>query len=512
MKKLFYIILIILNILVGSLSVILFNLQIKSDLLKNNNLQIKYLDSTIVWSSVEVISENASLWNDMDSKFPDIAVDNKGNIHVVWQDDTDGAFGTDEEILYSKYIPGAGWSSPIIISDNSSKWNNGSSWFPKVIVDNSGAVHVVWEDLTIGKWSYNQFDSEIMYRRYTESGGWSRVMIISDDYTGWNSGLSEYPSIAVDNKSGIIHVIWQDDTNGVWGDDKEIMYTRSVDGLTWENAIVISDDPTLWNNGSSLYPDIAVDFTGSVHVVWEDNTDGIWGTDSEIMYTDYRAYYGWSNITVISDNYSNDNNGSSMCPQIAIDNELNVHVVWEDQTDTEFGTDSEIMWVNYSTIYGWSRPQVISDNYSKKNNGTSALPCIAINGDIIHIVWQDYSRGWWGSDSEIMYIQKDRNGWSDYIVISDDLTLWNNGSSSRPSIAVDTLGLVYIVWDDKSNGWWGNDSEIMFIKTYEQYISTTNTIPGFEFISTLSIFFIMSIIGYIRYYKNEKNIENFNRH
>ncbi len=31
-------------------------------------------------------------------------------------------------------------------------------------------------------------------------------------------------------------------------------------------------------------PIIIVDNLGTIHVVWSDNTDGPWGTDSEIMY------------------------------------------------------------------------------------------------------------------------------------------------------------------------------------------------------------------------------------
>ena len=36
--------------------------------------------------------------------------------------------------------------------------------------------------------------------------------------------MSEYSSIVVDN-SQRIHVIWNDETNGTWGSDTEIMHT-----------------------------------------------------------------------------------------------------------------------------------------------------------------------------------------------------------------------------------------------------------------------------------------------
>ncbi len=65
----------------------------------------------------------------------------------------------------------------------------------------------------------------------------------------------------------------------------------------FSNVTVISDDDTLWNNGNSEYAAIAVDGSGTVHVVWEDSTDGAWGTDYEIMHTKYTPLYGGGGTT-----------------------------------------------------------------------------------------------------------------------------------------------------------------------------------------------------------------------
>jgi hypothetical protein len=39
-----------------------------------------------------------------------------------------------------------------------------------------------------------------------------------------------------------------------------------------------------WNDGNSAIPSIATGTT-AVHVIWYDYTDGLWGTDVEIMHT-----------------------------------------------------------------------------------------------------------------------------------------------------------------------------------------------------------------------------------
>ena len=62
-----------------------------------------------------------------------------------------------------------------------------------------------------------------------------------------------------------------------------------VSDLDFTNATVISDgiQDIIWNDGMSRNPDIALDSSGNIHVVWDDDTDGTWGTDTEIMYASY---------------------------------------------------------------------------------------------------------------------------------------------------------------------------------------------------------------------------------
>ncbi|TFF99549.1 MAG: hypothetical protein EU541_04575, partial [Promethearchaeota archaeon] len=158
------------------------------------------------------------------------------------------------------------------------------------------------------------------------------AIVISDDITLWNDDNSRSPSIAIDTLN-TVHVVWYDYTNGTWGSDIEIMYCTYTATAGWSNATVISDDETNWNNDDSYTPSIAVDSLNTVHVVWYDHTDGTWGSDTEIMYCNYTAAAGWSNATVISDDETNWNNDDSYTPSIAVDSLNTVHVVWYDSTD-----------------------------------------------------------------------------------------------------------------------------------------------------------------------------------
>ena len=67
------------------------------------------------------------------------------------------------------------------------------------------------------------------------------------------------------------------------------LFNLGVNKVDYSNATVISDGylGDYWNDGISKHPDITTDSVGNLHVVWSDDTDGVWGTDDEIMYANY---------------------------------------------------------------------------------------------------------------------------------------------------------------------------------------------------------------------------------
>ena len=328
-----------------------------------------YSVSSDHWSNATVISDGYNDvwgWNNDDSWYPSIAVDGNDNIHVVWQDETNNTakWGIDDEIMYANYTVGVGWSNATVISDGYGGiwgWNNDPSLYPSITADNSGNVHIVWQDETNNpaKWGS---DLEIMYANYSVSSGkWSNATVISDGYNnkwGWNLGSSWRPSIVVDDSDNA-HIVWYDSTANMakWGADYEIMYANySISSGKWSNATVISDGYNNiwgWNNNQSRNPSIAADCFGNIHVAWYDYTDNLakWGSDHEIMYAYKIAATGkWSNATVISDGYNNVwgwNDQASWDPSIAADSSGNVHIVWHDETNnpSKWDDDMEIMYV-----------------------------------------------------------------------------------------------------------------------------------------------------------------------
>jgi hypothetical protein len=322
----------------------------------------------------------------------------------------------DEEIMYAKYTPGSGWSNATVISDGYQGvwWNSNYSRYPAITVGPDDTLHVVWQDRTPGWWGPATDDYEIMYINNT-GAGWSNVTVISDNQTQWNDADSRYPAIAVSN-SGNIHVVWEDETSGAWGGgptDFEIMYANFM-GSSWSQPVVISDGygGIYWNDDRSYSPDITITPSGKIHVVWHDITDGEWGIDSEIMHVVYDTL--WSNVTIISDDATLWNNGSSNFAAIVADSTGDVHVVWEDDTKGDwtaplykgFADDAEIMYRKFAEKTGWSSISIISDGYNGLwwNNETSREPAIALDGSTLHVVWWDDTNSYWGTDTEIMHV------------------------------------------------------------------------------------------------------------
>jgi len=235
-------------------------------------------------------------WNFGLAEYPAIAVDSASNVHVVWEDDTPG----NREIYYKKSTNGGStWMTSRRLT-----WNVHSYPNPAIAVDSSGNVHVVWND---------QY-GEIHYKKSTNGGA---TWITSQRIT-WTWGTSLWPAIAVDS-SGNVHVVWSDDTP-TFPHGGEVYYKKSTDGgSTW-----MTSQRICWTSGSSFKPSIALDSSGNLHVVWYDDTPG-----------NYEIYYKKSTnggLTWMTSQRLTWNSGWSGDPSIAVDTSGNVNVVWDDDT------------------------------------------------------------------------------------------------------------------------------------------------------------------------------------
>jgi len=166
------------------------------------NHEIYYRRSTdggVNWSGTKRLT-----WNSGNSVSPSITIDSADTIHIVWHDRTSGNY----EILYRKSADGGvNWSATKRLT-----WNPGNSYSPRIGVDSSDRLHVVWYDGSPG-------DMEIFYKKSTNGGSsWGGSQRLT-----WNPGGSYHPAVALDSSSNI-HIVWDDLTPG----NNEVYYNKGT--------------------------------------------------------------------------------------------------------------------------------------------------------------------------------------------------------------------------------------------------------------------------------------------
>jgi hypothetical protein len=258
------------------------------------NREVYYKKSTnngSTWSAAKRIT-----WTSAETSRPAIAVDSNNNIHVAWHDFTPG----NAEIYYRRSTDGGtSWSTVQRLT-----WTADYSEDPAIAIDSTDVIHVAWRDNTPG-------NEEIYIKSSTNSGKtWSIPKRLT-----WSSGWSQYPAIAIDSND-TLHLVWDDPTSG----NAEIYYKKSTDrGATWSSMKRLT-----WTSGGSFGPDMAVDSTGHIHVVWEDFTPGLPDIYHKSSPDGGTTWSAVERITWTS--------GQSMSPAIAADSSGTVHVVWHDDT------------------------------------------------------------------------------------------------------------------------------------------------------------------------------------
>ena len=263
------------------------------------NYQIYYKKSTdggTTWNAIKRLT-----WNSGMSCDPTIATDSTDGIHIAWYDYPPYS---DAEIYYkSSTDAGTTWSTAKRLT-----WTTGESLSPAIAIDSTGIIYVAWSDLITESF----VDQTEIYGSRSTDGGmtWSGAQRLT-----WTSGYTYYPAIAAGSGSHF-HIICTDRTPGNY----ELYHKRSMDGgIAWNAPKRLT-----WTPGSSDLPAVAIDSDDHIHVIWPDDTPGY----HEIYYkqsTDEGTTWNTMNRLTWTP-------GSSYLPAVAIDSSGAIHVVWQDNT------------------------------------------------------------------------------------------------------------------------------------------------------------------------------------
>lgn len=270
-----------------------------------------------------------------------------------------------------------------------------------------GLLHAVWYDNRTG-------DYEIYYKRSTDEGAtWEPDVRLTN-----STGFSVAPVVAV--AGPVVHVVWLDKRTGSFW----LYYKRSTDtGLTWT-----ADAAIMGSLGAYYFEGPVLTVQGNIlHLVHS------WGTTYDEVYykrsTDGGQSWGPDVLMSVQDNTHSFHPGVVASGQYVL-------VAWDDQ-DTPFD-----IFYRRSTDYGqtWSSPIRLTDAPN-----TSAHPCFAADGPVIHLSWDDYRAT---SGPQIYYKRSTDYGLS----WSADTRLTKTTTSALVPCIAASGAVVHLTWQDYRDG------------------------------------------------------------
>jgi len=343
------------------------------------------------WLSTRDLSDPGA-----DAVIPDVAVDSRGNLVVVWVQ----AKASNWIVQAVERPVGGKWSAPQALSVPADHVAS-----PQVAIAGSNTV-AVWERYD-GKNLIAQASD-----RDAKTGTWAVATSLSPSGRDADS-----PRVAVDARGDAV-TVWASVNLSGW----TVQSAYRPAGGTWGNAIALEPP----QQGTAA-PDVVLDSSGRAVAVWASTSGAGW-----TVHTAYRGAAGsWSAAMVLS---GPDASGS-IAPQLGLEGSGEVTAVWS----RSIGTSTVIESATRDAVGGaWSAPRQISPN------GPDALaPLIAVN-----------NRG----DAAIVWTSSDKSGLGVMAAVRKPGKDWGPPASLAvfgpfaPQIALDARGDALAVWSHSTGG------------------------------------------------------------
>ena len=357
---------------------------------QKTNANLDTIDSaSLNWEGAKQLTTNANA--SQGAIRPSIAISPDGQRIIVAYMYKTGSNAQDADPYYqfsNNY--GKNWTSspsPIRQSADASRYVN-------VTIDANKNGHAVWTEK----------DNELWYRKesnWTSGGSNSRI------FGGTSAGtfLIESPKIEAYGTNTLFLVWSNTEASG-----NDILFSRSFNGGTsWGSSKNIS-----FSGGESILPDMAVDDSGNIHVVWQEQVN----TDYVILYSrSTNSGTNWSNPIPVS-NVTGVNPKVYNQPTIYVRGNQ-IHVAFENRVSEQnqnafYASCSK----NCNSLSNWSGSKVSTQNYSVKDSDPAYLkPQMVMNGNCPLIMFSSIIGNPTASDERIR-ISSGCESWSKNPVIS----------------------------------------------------------------------------------------------
>jgi hypothetical protein len=323
----------------------------------------------------------------------------------------------------------ASWTEDVRLTETSGRSGLSEGNARSISLDSAGRVHVVWHDDTQGNYDVFYFTADSL-----------QVTPVTPRNLTSNLGASLDPSVVVVGDSLVV-VVWVDDSETPF---PSVMFARFFPSAD----TVLNYGRVSTSTFACSDPCVAASSDSSLHIVWSQNA-------AELSDIFYRKWSGdWVDVPLnLSVNASTSVNAS-----VAIDGEDDIHVAWADNIPGNY----EIFYKKHTDGSGWSSSVQVSDSQTLAWSPSMG----ADSGGNAYVVWSDRKNG----NFEIYFRRfMEGVGWS-----ARKRVTYNAAISANPSLSVDCVGNMYIVWEEFRDG---ND-EIYYRKI------TNSQGPGWDPVET----------------------------
>ncbi|NJN95489.1 MAG: hypothetical protein HC875_15950 [Anaerolineales bacterium] len=370
-----------------------------------------YAQSPTVWSTPVTISDP-----DTFNWFADIAVDNEGVPHVVW----DGGLTLEEKLYHPKQsipllmysqLAGSTWTKPydIVATTAEEETNIENVYQPTLVSDQMGKLWL-WYGGNLRRVPARQAGNS--------AADWSSPFPVS-------RGVSFSGNIYLDNKA-VLHGLYDQEapivrdefglSAGPKKDFADIFYRRSLDmGKTWSAPVNLSKTIAAESRSN-----LEVDTRGVLYLTWDEGFDRLTRTgkpEQSILVVSHDGGNSWSPKTTFA--YPEQSN-----VQLAAlgDGQGNVLAVWRTTTRREifysWSTDDGVSWGIPKTIPNlFARPweELTFDGYDLAVDSDRDIHLVAVgrqraNRPASHL----YHLTWDGKEWSVPEVVYDGPGWPEY--------------------------------------------------------------------------------------------------
>ncbi len=256
------------------------------------------------------------------------------------------------------------WNAPITVSPSGT-----SSWFPEIIADRAGTVHVAWASGVSG------YDA-VIYTNTVNGEVWAPINdVAASQIIGFRSAATR-PAMVIDEQ-GFLHLTFVDTTT---------LYYSKVP--VWNAGIAHewTEKQVLSGNQTAYFSKLGIDSKGVIHLIFTQNFPTVACLNCYRLYYRQSLNHGdtWSepiDISVEQDGV--------VKPQMLIDSKDNIHVVWESGLGGGLGQLSDPTKVKHITSYDggktWTTAAafVVPENPNLKNITLG----VDKNGSLMAVFW-----------------------------------------------------------------------------------------------------------------------------